>query len=108
MFRIKVGAPAAMILAAAVTTAVSSEAMVAPQPGLPWALHAGAPISARATRAFLAHDAANQIRNQDRISGATGRLLACAALDDCVRADGAQDFPARVDHTRSTYQHAAP
>lgn len=111
-FKSKIGAPAAMILAAAVTTAVSSEAIVTPaQPGFSWAVQAGAPLTAKNARAFLAREAANQIRNLDRISSAApGRT---AAIDSNAPVTP-REFTVstavapQFDPTASTHQHAAP
>jgi|ERR1043165_5887212 hypothetical protein len=112
MLKSKLGAPAAMILAAAVTTAVSSDTIVAhAQPGFTWATHAGAPLTAKNARAFLAHEAANQIRTLDRIAGAaSGRLApldlsaSAASREIAIANASAPSF----DHTISTHQHAAP
>jgi hypothetical protein len=107
----KVCAPAAMLLAAAVTTAVSAEAMPAsPQPDLSWALNAAVSQNVRATRAFLARKAAYQIRDLDRLSGAAPRhaieffsdpAIPSAPLNDELTAAG-------ETHVFSSHQHSAP
>ena len=105
--KIKVGAPAAMLLAAAVTTAVSNEPVVAsPQPCLSWAMNAAAPLAARNARVFLAKEATNQIRALDRMSGAHS-LDTVASVD---RSDSGRfaSFDPRYAHTLSSHQHAAP
>ena len=106
-FKIKVGAPAAMLLAAAVTTAVSSEPVVAsPQPCLSWAMNAAAPNAVRNTRVFLAKEAANQIRALDRISGA--HSLCTVAIQERADTGRFAAFDPRFTHTLSSHQHAAP
>ena len=110
--KFKVGAPAAMILAAAVTTAVSSETVITPaQPGFSWAVPAGAPLTAKNARAFLAREAANQIRDLDRLSGAApARMAALEPRAAVVSAEiaGLASAAPHLNHTASTYQHAAP
>jgi len=108
--KFKVGAPAAMILAAAVTTAVSSDTVIAPaQANLPWAVEAGTPITARSARAFIARQAANKIRDLDRLSGAAPVKL--AALDLAPQSTESTvevvQF-ACIDQSAGTHQHAAP
>ncbi|MEI6235543.1 MAG: hypothetical protein WCT04_21015 [Planctomycetota bacterium] len=106
-FKIKVGAPAAMLLAAAVTTAMSSESLVtSPQPCLTWAMSAGAPLAARNARVFLAKEAANHIRALDRMSGAP--LPPRFVFDTDVNTGRDESFDPRLDHTLSSHQHAAP
>lgn len=108
-----VSAPAAMILAAAVTTAVSTDSVAAPARGnLTWAFCPGSPsasMNVRDARAMLARRAARNIREFERST--------------CVAPNGASEslsvqipqseervgtLGLRFDPAASTHQHAAP
>ncbi len=106
-FKIRIGAPAAMLLAAAVTTAASADSVFAPvQPCLSWAMQSAAPVAVQNTRVFLAKEAANQIRALDRLSGA---YPACAVTFQVSAAsECAESFDPRFAHPESSHQHAAP
>ena len=119
-FNRMLGAPAAMMLAAAVTTAVSTAApLSAPAqanlPTLSWMLNAGAAgasANAGGARAFFAHQAASQIRELDRVfcaapHGYSKLMFAPLQSAPIAVVFSAQTRPA-LNTAASSHQHAAP
>lgn len=96
-----------MLLAAAVSTAASSEAITASaQPCLTWAMSAGAPLAAQNARVFLAQKAANEIRALDRVSGV--QPLPASAFEAEVNLGRGESNDLAGSHTLSSHQHSAP
>ena len=74
----KISAPAVVVLAAAVSTAVANETLPtrpdAIAPDLSWAVLGGATHSVRGTRAYIARTAATAINSLDRLCGAKSEI----------------------------------
>ena len=113
---IKISAPAVVMLAAAVNTALAGEcALELPEtsvPDLSWAVRGGATHSVHSARVYLAHKATTAIYSIDRLCGACAEYVFISASGHAVPSGPAwtslRQDSSPFSFMHSTHQHSAP